>query len=56
MKRAKPEVIGTPFLKLYKSTHNINDIYAALNLLYGVLANQLMVVITGKLINAFYKK
>ena len=39
MKRTEPEIIGTSFLKFYKTTDNINYIEAAKYLLYGILAD-----------------
>ena len=40
MKGAKSQVVGTSFLKLYKSSNYINDVYPGKNLLYGVLRDQ----------------
>ena len=40
MKRAQAKVIGSPFLKFYKGTHDLHDIDAAQYLLYGVLCDQ----------------
>ena len=40
MKRAQAKVIGSPFLKFYKGTHDLHDIDAAQYLLYGVLWDQ----------------
>jgi hypothetical protein len=41
MKRTKSHIIGTPFLKLHKLAHYINNINAAGNLLYGVGADHI---------------
>ena len=40
VKGAKAEVVGPSFFELYKRTDDINDINAALYLLYGLLTDQ----------------
>jgi hypothetical protein len=40
MKRTKPKVIGAPFLEFNETTDHIDDIDAAKNLLYRMLADQ----------------
>lgn len=44
VKRAEPQVIGAPFLQLYKRAYYIDDIDTAEYLLYGVLRDQKMQV------------
>jgi hypothetical protein len=39
VKRANAQVIGTPFFELYKFSDDINNIYPAGNLLYGLGRN-----------------
>jgi len=40
VKWAEAEVIDAPFFELYKTTNDIDDIDATLDLLYGVLSDQ----------------
>ena len=40
MKRAVAYIICSPFLQLHKTPHDIMDIDAVLNVLYGLLGNQ----------------
>ena len=40
MKRAKAQVINASFFQFYKAAHDIDDIYAAEYLLYGLLSDQ----------------
>jgi hypothetical protein len=37
VKGAKPEVIRAPFLQLYKTADDLNYVYPAKDLLYGLL-------------------
>ena len=42
VKRAEAQVAVAPFFEFHKRAHNFYNIYAALNLLYGFLADQVV--------------
>ena len=44
MKRAKAQVTGSALLQFYKFANDIQDVYAAEDLLYGVLGNQFCLI------------
>lgn len=43
MERTKPEIIDAPFLEFYKAADDIDDVDTALDLLYGLLRDQLII-------------
>jgi hypothetical protein len=53
VKRAEAKIIGAPFFKLDIRTDDINDINAALYLLYGVLTDQAANIVLLTIKNSF---
>ena len=56
VKRAKSQVIGTPFFQFYEFAHHIMDVDFIQDLLYGLLGNQMLSSENEPLINTSFNK